>query len=339
MVPAGEPTEETIDTLLDLLSAGDMIVDGGNSKWTDSVAHHAKCAEHEIGFVDVGTSGGVWGLEIGYCMMVGGEDESGAGGWRRSSTCSPPRGRLGSHGRTGIRPLREDGPQRDRVRADAVLRRGVRGSAQAPSYGLDNEQIAKLWSKGSVIRSWLLELAARAFETDGNDLEELEGWVEDSGEGRWTLDAGIDDRYADADAGGGAVRALQLPRGRQLRGAHGRRRCATSSAATPSRRRPRHEHRLAAQPHRHREPARRGARAAAGASDLAGHLRRDRRPRPPQAAAGALQPRPRGPAARALRDDRRRPARPGARGLPRRGDRTRSSATRGASPTRTCSRG
>ena len=76
MVPAGKPTEDTLDALIKLLSPGDMIVDGGNSKWTESIAHHAKCAEHDVRFVDVGTSGGVWGLEIGYCMMVGGEDES-----------------------------------------------------------------------------------------------------------------------------------------------------------------------------------------------------------------------------------------------------------------------
>ena len=76
MVPSGKATEETIDTLLGVLSEGDLIVDGGNSKWTDSIAHHAKCAEQGVHFLDVGTSGGVWGLEIGYCMMVGGEDEA-----------------------------------------------------------------------------------------------------------------------------------------------------------------------------------------------------------------------------------------------------------------------
>src|SRR6201995_738293 len=77
MVPAGKPTEETIDKLLDLFAEGDTIIDGGNSKWTESIDHHAKCAERGVHFVDVGTSGGVWGLEIGYCMMVGGEDEGG----------------------------------------------------------------------------------------------------------------------------------------------------------------------------------------------------------------------------------------------------------------------
>src|SRR5437588_8604826 len=75
MVPAGDPTQKTIETLLGLLAEGDLIVDGGNSKWTESVARHAQCAEHGVHFVDVGTSGGIWGLEVGYCMMVGGEEE------------------------------------------------------------------------------------------------------------------------------------------------------------------------------------------------------------------------------------------------------------------------
>jgi len=189
MVPAGKPTEETIDTLLDLLSAGDMIVDGGNSKWSDSVAHQAKCAEQEIGFVDVGTSGGVWGLDVGYCMMVGGEDGpvqqltpildvlAPSDGWGHMG--GPGSGHFVKMIHNGI----EYGLMQSYAEGFEVL--------HSSEYGLDNEQIAKLWSKGSVIRSWLLELAARAFETDGNDLESLEGWVEDSGEGRWTLDAGI----------------------------------------------------------------------------------------------------------------------------------------------------
>ena len=130
MVPAGKPTEDTIDKLLGMLSEGDTIIDGGNSKWTESVNRHAKCAERGVHFVDVGTSGGVWGLEIGYCMMVGGEDEAvkplaplfdvaGASGHRQGAD------RLGPHGRPRLRPLREDDPQRDRVRPDAGLRRGV----------------------------------------------------------------------------------------------------------------------------------------------------------------------------------------------------------------------
>jgi 6-phosphogluconate dehydrogenase len=189
MVPAGKPTEDTLDTLIELLSPGDMIIDGGNSKWTESVAHHAKCAGHDVRFVDVGTSGGVWGLEIGYCMMVGGEDES----VRRLSpildVLAPPDGwgHMGGPGAGHFVKMVHNGIEYGLMQSYAEGFELMHKS----DYGLDNEEIAKLWGKGSVIRSWLLELAAKAFEVDGNDLESLEGWVEDSGEGRWTLDAGI----------------------------------------------------------------------------------------------------------------------------------------------------
>jgi 6-phosphogluconate dehydrogenase len=189
MVPAGKPTEDTIDTLIALLSPGDLIVDGGNSKWSDSVAHHAKCAEHDVHFVDVGTSGGVWGLEIGYCMMVGGDDES----VRRLSpildVLAPPDGwgHMGGPGAGHFVKMVHNGIEYGLMQSYAEGFELMHNS----EFGLDNEQIANLWSKGSVIRSWLLELAAQAFEADGNDLESLEGWVDDSGEGRWTLDAGI----------------------------------------------------------------------------------------------------------------------------------------------------
>jgi 6-phosphogluconate dehydrogenase len=196
MVPAGKATEETIDELLGLLEQGDMIVDGGNSRWTDSIAHHDKCREQGVDFIDVGTSGGVWGLEIGYCMMVGGEDEpvkrlspvldvlaphpnpdSGAEGW----------GHMGGAGSGHFVKMVHNGIEYGLMQAYAEGFELLHKS----EYGLNNEQIAKLWSQGSVIRSWLLELAARAFEVDGNDLSSLEPYVEDSGEGRWTLDAGI----------------------------------------------------------------------------------------------------------------------------------------------------
>jgi 6-phosphogluconate dehydrogenase len=189
MVPAGKPTEDTIDTLIELLSPGDMIIDGGNSKWTESIARHSKCAEHDVRFVDVGTSGGVWGLEIGYCMMVGGDDES----VRRLSpildVLAPPEGwgHMGGPGAGHFVKMVHNGIEYGLMQSYAEGFELMHKS----EYGLDNEEIAKLWGKGSVIRSWLLELAARAFEVDGNDLESLEGWVEDSGEGRWTLDAGI----------------------------------------------------------------------------------------------------------------------------------------------------
>jgi 6-phosphogluconate dehydrogenase len=189
MVPAGQATEETIGTLLDLLSEGDVIVDGGNSKWTESIAHEATCAEHEIGFVDVGTSGGVWGLEIGYCMMVGGEDGPVAQLAPILDVLAPPDGwgHMGGPGAGHFVKMVHNGIEYGLMQSYAEGFEVLHNS----KFKLDNEQIAKLWSQGSVIRSWLLELAARAFEADGNELESLEGWVDDSGEGRWTLDAGI----------------------------------------------------------------------------------------------------------------------------------------------------
>jgi 6-phosphogluconate dehydrogenase len=195
MVPAGTPTEDTIDKLLGLLSECDTIIDGGNSKWTESVNRHAKCAERGVHFVDVGTSGGVWGLEIGYCMMVGGEDEPVKRLEPLFDVLAPPAtdkepigwGHMGGPGSGHFVKMIHNGIEYGLMQAYAEGFELIHKS----EYGLDTEQIAKLWGNGSVIRSWLLELAARAFEVDGNDLESLEGWVEDSGEGRWTLDAGI----------------------------------------------------------------------------------------------------------------------------------------------------
>jgi 6-phosphogluconate dehydrogenase len=195
MVPAGKPTEDTIDKLLGLFSEGDTIIDGGNSKWTESVDRQAKCAERGVHFIDVGTSGGVWGLEIGYCMMVGGEDEPVKRLEPLFNVLAPPAtdkepigwGHMGGPGSGHFVKMIHNGIEYGLMQAYAEGFELIHKS----DYGLDTEQIAKLWGNGSVIRSWLLELAARAFEVDGNDLENLEGWVDDSGEGRWTLDAGI----------------------------------------------------------------------------------------------------------------------------------------------------
>jgi 6-phosphogluconate dehydrogenase len=195
MVPAGKPTEDTIDKLLGMFSEGDTIIDGGNSKWTESIDRHAKCAERGVHFVDVGTSGGVWGLEIGYCMMVGGEDEAVTPLAPLFDVLAPPAtdkepigwGHMGGPGSGHFVKMIHNGIEYGLMQAYAEGFELIHKS----DYGLDTEQIAKLWGNGSVIRSWLLELAARAFEVDGNDLDSLEGWVDDSGEGRWTLDAGI----------------------------------------------------------------------------------------------------------------------------------------------------
>ena len=188
---------------------GDLIVDGGNSKWTDSIAHHAKCAERGVHFVDVGTSGGVWGLEIGYCMMVGRRGRGGRAARRRSSTCSPRRatedeptigwGHMGGPGAGHFVKMVHNGIEYGLMQAYAEGFELLHKS----DYGLDIEQIAKLWSQGSVIRSWLLELAARAFEADGNDLARARGLGR--GLRRGPLDAGRRDRPRRADADAGAA--------------------------------------------------------------------------------------------------------------------------------------
>jgi 6-phosphogluconate dehydrogenase len=190
MVPAGDPTQKTIESLLGLLSEGDMIVDGGNSKWTESVARHSQCAEHGVHFVDVGTSGGVWGLEVGYCMMVGGDQEPVDRLAPILDVLAPPEGwsQMGGPGSGHYVKMVHNGIEYGLMQAYAegfeLLHRS--------EYGLDMAQIANLWGQGSVVRSWLLELTARAFDADGNDLTNLEGYVNDSGEGRWTLESGID---------------------------------------------------------------------------------------------------------------------------------------------------
>jgi len=198
MVPAGDPTEKTVSALADLFSEGDCVVDGGNTRWTDDQRRAAALSEKGIHYVDVGTSGGVWGLRIGYCMMVGGADEAVQRLAPILDVLAPP-------------PSEEHGPGWGHFGPAGaghyvkMVHNGIEyGIMQAyaegfdlfhhSEYELDNAKIAHLWMQGSVIRSWLCELAARAFEEEGNDLEHIEGWVEDSGEGRWTVQDAIDKR-------------------------------------------------------------------------------------------------------------------------------------------------
>jgi len=185
MVPAGPITQQSIDNLIELLDEGDMIIDGGNSRWTDSKAHAEAASAQGIEFVDVGTSGGVWGLEVGYCMMVGGGDEA----VKRLSPIldllAPPNGwsHMGPHGSGHYVKMVHNGIEYGLMEAYAegfeIL--------HASEYELDLHDIARLWGQGSVVRSWLLELLERALETNGNDLPHIRGFVEDSGEGRWTV--------------------------------------------------------------------------------------------------------------------------------------------------------
>ncbi len=189
MVPAGEPTENVVGELAGLLAPGDLIIDGGNSFYKDSIRRAAELAEHGIGFLDAGTSGGVWGLEAGYCLMVGGREED----FRRVEpaleTLAPPQGYLhAGPSRAGhFVKMVHNGIEYAMMQAYAE---GFE-LLQASDFGLDLGKISHLWNQGSVIRSWLLELSQRMFAEDPQ-LEALQGYVQDSGEGRWALQEAID---------------------------------------------------------------------------------------------------------------------------------------------------
>ena len=190
MIPAGDPTHQTFEALLELLDKGDLIVDGGNSKWTDSKERAARAGERGIEFVDVGTSGGVWGLEVGYCMMVGGGDDAVSRLAPVLDALAPTDGwgHMGASGAGHYVKMVHNGVEYGLMQAYAE---GFE-LMHASDYDLDLESIAHLWNQGSVVRSWLCELAERAFAEEGNDLAALRGYVEDSGEGRWTVFDAID---------------------------------------------------------------------------------------------------------------------------------------------------
>ncbi len=198
MVPAGRPTQDTVDALADLLDEGDTIIDGGNSRWTDDKARQEALAPRGIHYVDVGVSGGVWGLQVGYCMMVGGDDEAVERLAPILDVLAPPEteehgpgwGHFGPTGAGHYVKMVHNGVEYGMMQAYAE---GF-SLFDACEYELDNAKIAHLWMQGSVVRSWLCELAARAFEQEGNELVALEPWVEDSGEGRWTVEDAIERR-------------------------------------------------------------------------------------------------------------------------------------------------
>jgi len=192
MVPAGDPTESVVKSLADLLEPGDVVVDGGNSNYKDTVRRAETLKEKRISFVDVGTSGGVWGLEEGYSMMVGGE-ESAVSRLRpvlESLAPEPDRGwgRVGPAGAGHFVKMIHNGIEYGMMQAYAE---GFEILKKKADFGLDLHQVAEIWRHGSVVRSWLLDLTARALETD-QDLSEIQGFVADSGEGRWTVAEAID---------------------------------------------------------------------------------------------------------------------------------------------------
>ncbi len=190
MVPAGQPTEDQISELLEHLEPGDTIIDGGNTNFHDDVRRHADLAAKGFQYVDAGVSGGIWGLKIGFCLMVGGEPAAVTPLEPIFRSLAPTDGYLhtGGPGSGHYVKMVHNGIEYGLMQAYAegfeIL--------HASDYGLDLTAISDLWNHGSVVRSWLLELATLAFKSNGQDLEHLKGWVADSGEGRWTLQESID---------------------------------------------------------------------------------------------------------------------------------------------------
>jgi 6-phosphogluconate dehydrogenase len=184
MVPAGEATEATIRELARLLAAGDTIVDGGNSFYRDDIRRGTELAARGIAYVDAGTSGGVWGLANGYCLMVGGEKAAVDRLAPIFATLAPPEGwlRVGAVGSGHYVKMLHNGIEYAMMQAYAE---GFE-LMSASQFDLDLPRIAALWNRGSVVRSWLLELAADALAANPR-LDGLKPYVEDSGEGRWTV--------------------------------------------------------------------------------------------------------------------------------------------------------
>jgi len=190
MVPAGYATEAQIEELLEHLETGDTIIDGGNTNFHDDVRRHEALKAKGINYVDAGTSGGIWGLELGYCLMVGGDAEAVTPLEPVFTTLAPEGGYLhvGGPGAGHYVKMVHNGIEYGLMQAYAE---GFE-IMHASDYELDLASISELWMQGSVVRSWLLELLGRAFKVNGRDLEHIKGWVADSGEGRWTVQEAID---------------------------------------------------------------------------------------------------------------------------------------------------
>ncbi len=189
MVPSGAPVDQTIEQLLPSLSKGDILIDGGNSNYKDSIRRAEKVSAHGMHFVDAGTSGGIWGLENGYCMMVGGEKEIVERLAPIFTTLAPANGYLhvGPNGAGHFVKMIHNGIEYGMMEAYGEGFELLKAS----QFDLDLAKISHLWNQGSVVRSWLLELAERAFDEDPK-LSSIKGYVEDSGEGRWTVEEAIE---------------------------------------------------------------------------------------------------------------------------------------------------
>jgi 6-phosphogluconate dehydrogenase len=189
MLPAGTVVDEHVSAFSRLLARGDLLIDGGNTYYKDDLRHAAELEPEGIDFLDAGVSGGIWGLKIGYCTMVGGGEKN----FRRIEpllkTLAPPRGYLhcGPTGAGHFVKMVHNGIEYGMMQAYAEGFEILRASP----YPIDMEKTARLWNQGSVVRSWLLELAESAFRKDAH-LENVAGYVEDSGEGRWTIQQAVE---------------------------------------------------------------------------------------------------------------------------------------------------
>lgn len=192
MVPAGKATDDTIDQLSNLLSKGDIIIDGGNSNYKDDARHAAELETKGIEFIDCGTSGGIWGISEGYSLMIGGKPEVTEKMRPIFETLAPAAdkgwGRMGPHGSGHFVKMIHNGIEYGMMQAFAE---GFSIMKAKEEFGLDLAQISHVWQHGSVVRSWLLDLAANALDED-TTLEHIKPWVADSGEGRWTVFEAID---------------------------------------------------------------------------------------------------------------------------------------------------
>jgi 6-phosphogluconate dehydrogenase len=189
MVPAGAPVQATIDTLVPLLSRGDVIIDGGNSNYHDSVRRAEALRDRGIDYIDAGTSGGIWGLKEGFCLMAGGSDDAFKHIEPALATLAPPNGyaHVGPSGAGHFVKMVHNGIEYGMMAAYGEGFELLAGS----DFNIDLARVSALWNRGSVVRSWLLELAERAFARDPR-LASIEGYVEDSGEGRWTVQEALD---------------------------------------------------------------------------------------------------------------------------------------------------
>jgi len=191
MIPAGKITEDVFQELLDVADQGDTIVDGGNSNFRDSQRRHAEAQKRSVHFVDAGVSGGIWGLEVGFCLMVGGEAEPVKRLEPIFETLAPAEGyaHVGASGAGHFVKMVHNGIEYGLMQSYAEGFEIMEHS----EFDLDPHQISGIWRNGSVVRSWLLELLHAAFEQHGSKLDDIAPYVEDSGEGRWTINEAINE--------------------------------------------------------------------------------------------------------------------------------------------------